>query len=314
MILVAINIHRGGGKILLDRILRDKSGENISHVFSDERYPLPEGLDSSIKVIRVKPTIFSRLFAEWKLRALSKLYPTQKILSLTNMPPLFRLAGPTCLFLQNALLLPGHLKYCKSTKHLVKTTVEQIILRLFLRNLDEIFIQTTWMKEKVEQIFTKPIWIHPIPPEFPEIKNLEPLKIYDFIAVTGAIPYKNLNFLLQCWESNPELKRYNLVLVVDELSHLQQQKIEHLLALKFNVIVRQNISHDEVYSLYEQSKTLIVTSSIESYCLPLYEAQFFGLKIIAPQLPYVQDVEENILFFENLDQESFQLTIQQSLN
>lgn len=305
MILYAVNIHVGGGKVLLDEILANSHSGDISHIFIDERYPIPANISPNIKIFKIKPKFFARLLAEFKLRSVSKASPGEEIRSFTNMPPIFRLRGKTILFLQNALLLPGQLTYCKSSKHKIRTFIECMVLRSFHKNLDEVDVQTNWMKESLQLFFNKKINVKPIYPQLPELtQNIE--KKFDFITVTSSVSYKNLDFLLKTWLHTPTLKDKRLLVVTDSLSKNQADFFQKLIHSNFQITVFQSVSRQEIYKLYEESKTLIVTSSIESYGLPLYEASHFKLRIIAPKLPYVQDSSLEYTPYNHLNEKSLQ--------
>lgn len=316
MIVYAVNNHSGGGKVILDRVLLGQEFGPVFFAFVDRRYQALD-LPSSCVLYFVEPTLFSRLLAEFKLRRLSQKNPDLEVLSLTNMPPIFRLQSKTSLYFQNALLLPGKLKLCKSWKHWLRTAAEYAILRIFNRNLDQIYVQTNWVKNELSSIFKKPILLKPIYPELAptqvgnssdhQSRNFK----FDYLAVSGAVEYKNLSFLLNAWAQLPDFKKIKLLLVVDDLQDKHKKLLNQLKQNGYQIQVERQVSRDRMANLYQHSRCLLMCSSIESFCLPLYEAQKFNLNVVAPDLPYVRDAKmQNLMTYRDLDVESFKSALQ----
>ena len=67
---------------------------------------------------------------------------------------------------------------------------------------------------------------------------------------------------------------------------------------KLNIINFSEQPHYIINLLYRKSRTLIYPSKIESFGMPLLEANFMGLSIIASEKDYVRDLIEPIQTFD----------------
>jgi glycosyltransferase involved in cell wall biosynthesis len=68
------------------------------------------------------------------------------------------------------------------------------------------------------------------------------------------------------------------------------------------------IPYEEVIALYSRVNALVFPSYIETFGLPLTEAAFFGLPIIAADLPYAKEVldgYEGVTFVNHQDAEAW---------
>lgn len=288
MIIHAVSIHSGGGKVLLDSLLVDKHFGIPQILICDERYILPKEIEqnSQLKIYKIKPTLFNRWSAEFLLRRLSCENPHLEILCFSNLPPSFRLKGKTYLYLQNALLLPREKILSSNLKVTLRLLYEKAWLQLFIKNLDAIWVQTSWMKNKLQKWTTLPVELRPFLPSFPNLKNEIP-KVYDFITITGAVKHKNLKHLLLTWKLFPQEVTPSLLIVTDgmtpELETLYQLLDSNKVTLKVGA------KREDIFEYYQKSKNLILLSELESFCLPLYEAAHFGLKIYSAKRPFAID-------------------------
>ena len=64
-----------------------------------------------------------------------------------------------------------------------------------------------------------------------------------------------------------------------------------------NVIFLSDLSFEEIFIIYRYTDYLIFPSLIESYGLPLLEAMFNNIDIIASDLPYVYDICKPLMVF-----------------
>ena len=129
MIIHAVSIHSGGGKVLLDQILTNKEFGEVSILICDKRYKLPDDIDKDLKVIRIFPTLRDRWIAEKKLKDFTDKNPGLTVLCFANLPPAFRLKAKVILYLQNALLLPQSKLYFNSLWSGLRLVYEKIWLK-----------------------------------------------------------------------------------------------------------------------------------------------------------------------------------------
>lgn len=284
MIIHAVNIHTGGGKVLLDQLLANKTFGEPEVLICDARYTLPNELNSSFKIFKINPSLISRLKAEFLLRNLSKEYKNSTILCFGNLPPIFKLKNEVVLYLQNALLLPTSPFFAQNLKAALRLIYEICWIKFFIKNVDAIWVQTESMKEGVKS-FKIPTTVKPFLPTLPSNDSFVSKK-YDFISVTGSAPHKRLKILLETWVLFGE-KAPKLLIVTDTLTEELSKLIQQI--PKSSIEVKVNIPRNEIFQLYNESKALILTSKLESFCLPLYEAHHFNLKIFGPDEPYVRD-------------------------
>ncbi len=289
MIIHAVSIHSGGGKVLLDYLLAEQIFGPITHLICDQRYELPINLNLNltIQVKKIKPKIIQRWKAEIILKKIADRNTKEEILCFSNLPPAFKVKNKVILYLQNALLLPGIPLYVNSIKAWLRILYEKAWLNIFWQNIDEVWVQTAWMKEKLIHK-KKTVLLRPFLPKFPIATKTE--IEYDYISITGSAPHKRLLELLNAWdELNVPCPK--LLIIMDTPTTAIKKKLKTL--KNKNVQVKVNISRDELFSIYPKCRCLIVTSKVESFCLPLYEAMHFGLQVFAIEEAFNKDILNN---------------------
>lgn len=298
MIIYALGIHSGGGKVLLDHILSSNMFEKIDFLICDSRYAVPAGLNFQINIIFIKPNLISRWLAEIKLRNISASINQTEIFCFSNMPPAFKLKGKTILFFQNALLLPDTEIKNFSFKSYLRLKYEQFWIKFFIKNIDEVWIQSKWMRDKFFST-NAPILINPFLPYLPSPKFV--VKMFRFICVTGSAPHKQLLKLISVWPKKLD-PSFKILIICDTYSdHL----IKHINSIDNpNIEFKFNISRSELFDFYQCSEILLNTSLIESMCLPIYEAKHFGLKIATMDVLFTKEIDFiNFKFFKLTEDE-----------
>ncbi|MES2803316.1 MAG: glycosyltransferase [Bdellovibrionota bacterium] len=286
MIIYAINLHAGGGKVLLDTILTESLFNPLEAIFIDERYPLPIKLPPEVAVIKVRPTIWGRFTAEFQLHSLIKKLnlKSSSVLFFGNLPPIKRTGLKSFLYLQNCYLTGEIPLPNDSFKQTLRLTVEKWILRTFANNVDEIWVQTAWMKQICEKIFSKQTTkIHLILPKFPNVQVKA--KKYKFITISSFSTHKRLSFFTDALKLlDKDLNQsINVVIILDVAiaGALVPINFENI-----NLTVKYKISREELATLLLESETFVATSLYESLYLPLYEAAHYKLNLIAPDAGY----------------------------
>src|SRR4030067_1032423 len=144
----AMNVHSGGGRSLLLSLLETRQkGLHVTAVV-DSRMDVPECLPDDLLILRVKPTILHRLWAEWRLS--KKVKAGDVVLCFGNLPPLFRLHGRISLFLQNRYIVEKVSLAGFPLKTSLRIYVERIWFALFASHVDEYIVQTQSMKRSLE--------------------------------------------------------------------------------------------------------------------------------------------------------------------
>ncbi len=289
LIIHAPNIHISGGKRLLLDLLKSKN-ENIDiHALLDSRLKIPDKIHNDIKIIRVKPNIWPRIICECKLKFLTK--KNDKVLCFGNLPPLFRLKSKVILFIQNRYLVDyiplGKFKL----RAKIRIIFERIWLRFFINNVDRIIVQTKSMAIMIRQTLKCEADIFPFLDKHLS-ENETKDKIYDFLYIATPEPHKNHNNLILAWIIlSEENINPHLCLALNNSERLFNNKLKDLI-IEFNlkITIINNISGDDIQKLYYKSKALIFPSTFESFGIPLLEAKYHNLPIVASEKDYVRDI------------------------
>jgi glycosyltransferase involved in cell wall biosynthesis len=296
LIIHAPNVHQGGGRTLLLTLLQAVRNFDCCAIL-DVRLQLTGSIPASLTELRVPPSLWGRLGAEWRLRRLAKAGDT--ILCFGNLPPVFSTHGKVVLFLQNRYLLGGMCVDAFPLRVRIRIAVERACLYWRLKTVNTIVVQTPTMQREVESALGKYARVLPFVSEvfgYSRIIKSVPVSqspTYDFVYVASAEPHKNHCKLLEAWTLLAQDGLYpSLCLTVDgntapalynrisQLSARHRLKIETVGAL----------SAEGIFALYRHSKALIYPSTAESLGLPLIEARYAGLPILAAERDYVRDV------------------------
>src|SRR5688572_20102724 len=165
LLIHAPNVHQGGGRTLLMALLNAATARHNVSAVVDARLDLPAAVPPSMIAARVSPGIGARLAAEWRLRSLAQ--PDDVVLCFGNLPPLFGARGRVLLFLQNRYVLGRPRMRGLPTGMRVRTELERIWLRICLRHVHVVVVQTPSMAREVhEELGVSPVVI-PFAPQGP---------------------------------------------------------------------------------------------------------------------------------------------------
>lgn len=295
-IVQANNIHTGGGYVLLNSLLSNLP--ESSHVFLDSRN---HNVNNKFSCQYVKPNLLDRFKSELSIKKLSSV--KSKNLFFTNLPPLFKLRGKTVLFIQNAILLSFSLDAGYSLKVKLRHLLERIWLRMFIRNVDKVVVQSESMKELTDSLFNGKVLVEVIPFHFEvedfkrtnnnKCTNRQVNNTSAFVYIASGDVHKNHVKLIDAWVI---LAKNN---ILPELTLTLDRKINQDLLTyldfcikkyKLNIINTGWVNHTDVKSLYDKSDCLIFPSLTESFGVPLIEARNYQLDIIASELDYIRDL------------------------
>ena len=288
----AINVHQGGGAVLLCDLLRaiPLDVETIVHV--DARMDVPADLSDHVYVERVEPTLRGRFAAERRLAG--KVAPDDRVLCFGNLPPLFRLRGEAVVFLQNRYLVdPRAPLRALPLKQRIQLWVERAWLRGCRLNASRYIVQTPSMQRLAAKQLGVPVSCAPFVPEgvLGQVGGRTEQQ-FDFLYVASGEAHKNHAALIEAWGLLADDGVFPLLALT-----LTPEASPSLCALVAQVTARglriQNVGvlpHDRLLAMYRASGALIYPSSFESFGLPLIEARQAGLPVLAPELDYVRDV------------------------
>lgn len=297
----APNVHSGGGRILLDALIRASEGDPDLLITTDARFVGLSPLTDLPRVRRVKPSLLHRLIAEhWLAQHIRQ---GDQVLCFGNLPPLWKLKGEVTLFLQNRLLLDKAAWKVFPLWSRLKLQIERCWLLSRLRNVDTIVVQTASMKRQLEACSRLPRNIRILPfvaePKGYSRKlalaetDTRHEKSYRFAYVASGDAHKNHQVLLKAWHLLAEEKIFpELHLTLDAKRHsailhrIAELKTDHSTCIHNH----DHLTHAEILRLYQNVDAVIYPSLLESFGLPLIEARQAGLPVLAAETDYVRDL------------------------
>ena len=293
LIIHAPNVHQGGGQTLLNALLACADQSTCCVV--DERMPTNK-IDPGVVICSIKPTLIDRFKAEVLLAKNAKFGDT--VLCFGNLPPLIKSPASVKVFLQNRYLFGKHDFSSFSIPTRLRLQLERWWFRTRMQSHYTIIVQSQTMQRELKKSLGFESIVLPFSAagtDQPDSGNhdIPETKEFDFVYVSSAEPHKNHAALLDTWAILADQGvRPNLALTVSESSPVAQliERSKNTHGLKITNF--GTLQHGDVQALYANSKALIFPSKLESFGLPLLEAQQLGMPILAPELDYVRDVVE----------------------
>ena len=330
----ALRINSGGGLVYFS-FLHNEIDKKNNFVFLDYR------IKNNLKKFKYARTVYVKnnlsgwfliLFfrSKFYIRNLidSKLFNKSKILSefcINGYPPFIRfpfIKSKISILCQNKLIFAYDIKYFSFFQKVKYLYFYRILFFLFLKNTDNLIVQTQTMKKIVEDnlknqnvYLEDKFWRNLKINNFfnglknPENKNIKGIEIpisnfiesqLTFFYPSAFYPYKN---------------HKNLIYAFKEISEIFGNKIKLILTLSkedlpssmksFNFLFfTGKVNIFDIHAIYQRVDYLIFPSLLESLGLPLIEANLYDLPIICSRRDYVFDVCEPLLTFnpENIEE------------
>lgn len=287
LIIHAPNVHQGGGKTLLVQLLCLVGKVASCTLLTDTRFHL-EPPPEHVRMLSFPPTLLGRLSAERALRLLAK--PGDLVLCMGNLPPLLPCAGQVVVFLQNRNLVDELPLDGMFSKVRLRIAVERLWLRLRWRRGMKLVVQTPSMQRAAKAALgvlpqVLPFFAHTDPKP-----HSRPDRVAGFVYPATADKHKNHMNLLAAWkllhESGVDAELHLTVEanreVLEAISRLQKTGVA--------IVNHGQLAPGQLSNLYGSCAALIFPSHVESFGLPLLEAQAAGLPVIASERDYVRDV------------------------
>lgn len=177
-------------------------------------------------------------------------------------------------------------------KQLVFTLFYGVMYRLFIRRNHAIIVQQDWLRDEFrrrygvrEVIVSRPVPAAPAAPA--RAPSAAPLFIYPTLPRI----FKNLEVVgeaVRLLEADPRWKgRVKLTVAGDENAYAREihERFKDLRTLEFIGLQ----SREQMSALYAEADCLLFPSRLETWGLPLTEAQGHGLAILAADLPYAHE-------------------------
>lgn len=303
ILLHAPNIHVGGGLHLLECLLVTCPA-GFSWMQLDWRVKNKGLLTEKVATHWVKKSVWFRLLAEWRLYRRCSVGDT--VLCFHGLPPLFHLRGHVVVFVQNKLLFNSSSLQGYPFLTRLRLMGERCWTRTMSRNCDKYIVQTPSMESVVRRRLGNQVSISVLPFISRVVDTSlgstgASLSQYDFVYVASGEAHKNHCNLLEAWclLAGAGLKP-SLALTVDVHSHpiLASEIAKQRVRNGLHIVNLGKVASTDIPALYKASSALIFPSKVESFGLPLIEASYMGLPVLASELDYVRDVIEPIETFD----------------
>jgi glycosyltransferase involved in cell wall biosynthesis len=300
LIIHAVNIHTGGGAVLLDQIMQTVAHDETVRIFVDRRMHVADHIPAD-RVHKIKPTLLARLAAE--IRLAREAGENDRVLCLGNLPPLFRLRCPVTVFLQNRYLLQRADSFnALPFKVRVRLLLERAWLKLFQENADRFFVQASSMQQLARLRLRRPVECFAFVPDYLLRANTTPAQstapAHDFLYVASGEAHKNHRALIEAWKILAQEGLHPSLALTLSPQDAEKCLNPAELPKDLQIINLGLLPHGRVIELYQQVRALIYPSEFESLGLPLLEASHAGLPILAAELDYVRDVAEPVETFD----------------
>tara|TARA_X000000368_G_scaffold419059_1_gene421901 strand:+ start:3518 stop:4513 length:996 start_codon:yes stop_codon:yes gene_type:complete len=293
----AVGINRGGGKILLDYLIQeiDLNFNNILFLF-DKRILNNHPKINNNKTIYIKNNFIDRLL--FYLKNKNKF---SKVLCLANYSPPVKLDSKVFTLFQNVaifdkLIYSGPIPFAK-----------RIIFNCHLKNTDNWIVQTPSVKNLLLSKFDikNEIYIYP----FFSFKNFSltnrVLKKHNQILyVSDGDPHKNHIRLFNAFNKFSKINP-NFQLIVT-ISNNYPGLLDLIEKYNSNGISIKNIgfvSQKKLAKYFKTSMFFVYPSLEESFGLGLIEAANYKLPVVASDLDYVYDVINPVQTFDPYSEE-----------
>jgi glycosyltransferase involved in cell wall biosynthesis len=299
MILIdAIYINNGGGKVLLDFLISSLESTTDSYFYLlDSRVEnrLPK-IKESNKVLYLESSLVKRYQFYKENKASFK-----SILCFGNIPPLVKCECEVFTYFHQPLYIdpiPKDFGFVETIKFQIKI----LILKWNAKNSDKWLVQNQRIQIGLSKKFKIELNDIDILPFFPSVKYAGEVikKIANtYIYVSNAAPHKNHKNLIEAFCDFYDQRNVGeLFLTVDknfvEIAELIKGKQE----LKYPIVNLGFITHSELARKYAQTEFLIFPSFAESFGLGLLEAIENNCNIIASDLPYTYAVCKPSIVFD----------------
>ncbi len=303
MILIdALFINKGGGakllEYLIEKILAHPKGSDFFFLL-DPRFDKPAALTKNFTVIPNKMADRIKFYKEHKA-------DYSKVFCFANTPPPVKLKVPVYTYSHNQKLLEAPKQ--KFNRSYWKLYLKYLVIKWYNNNTDYYIVQTPHMVEELLSTGLKDA-AHCLKIPFYDTEKykgatipFDQRPVDEFAFVSTPSPQKNYPTLLDAWEHLHSLGHTpGLHVTIDNTA-------PHLLArvdvMKAKGIRIHNYNCIDPRDLYFKYRYLVCPSVMESFGMPLIESVDSGMKVLAPDLPYVYDVIKPSLTFNPWDKTS----------
>lgn len=314
MILIdALYINNGGGKVLLDYLIKtiETSEIEVCYLLDDRARFNIQTIKSSNNIVYLKASIINRFFFYIKNE-----HKFKNVLCFGNLPPFVKTHSNVYTYFHNPMYLnvPKEFTLIEWVKFQLKIN----ILKQVKKNSSFWLVQSNMIKENLQtkfKISPAKVQVLPFYEQFSCINEDFNREKGTFIYVSNGTPHKNHERLIQVFCQFYDIyKKGKLVLTINDDYPIIKQLILEKFQQGYPI---ENIGYVDRMTLqrnYLKSEYLIFPSLTESFGLGLIEAIECGCKVIGADLPYTYEVCEPSLVFNPLVNRSLLKAFENSLN
>ncbi|MHB1196539.1 MAG: glycosyltransferase [Lutibacter sp.] len=309
MILIdALYINNGGGKILLDYLIVELESRQLKvHYLLDERIKKshPEIINNEITYLEASLLNRHKFYKKNSINF-------SKVLCFGNLPPSLKLKAEVYTYFHQKLFLeiPKEI----TTKQKIIFQIKALIFKILQKNTDFWIVQTQVMRDnflaKNSKLNKGKVLIIPF---YPSLKKgtIENRKKDVFIYVSSGSQHKNHVNLLEAFSKfYDDKKTGELHLTIGnefkELSNL----VSKMIAEGYPIVNHGFVPRDLLGTIYGKAAFSIYPSLSESFGLGIIEAIENQCDIIGADLPYTYAVCKPSLVFDPTKIESIALVFQ----
>ena len=296
LLIDAIYINTGGGKILLDYLIEEleKTDKQIFYLLDKRIQKEKYVIKSTNVILYLKSGFFDRMN-----------------FCFGNIPPPIKLKSDVLTYFQNI----NYISYSKkdfSLKNRFISFLKRKILSLWKNNTDKWIVQSLYVQQKMIEKYGENKNKIEIIPFFKSIKKNRAIdnigKISNsFLYVSNAYPNKNHIRLIEAFcNFYDKYKIGKLTLTVSEKFDEVKKLIDSKIQQEYPIENLGYVSQDILIKSYIRSEFVIFPSTSESFGLGLIEGIEFECKIISADLPYTYAVCEPSIVFNPLSIESIE--------
>ena len=310
LLLDAVFINNGGGKVLLDYLIGRLliSGLTIHYLLDDrikDDYIHVKEMDATY----VKASLLSR----------HKFYRAHRghfeaVFCFGNLPPAQSLDCKVSTYFHQRLFIEIPSNISKKQRFILK--IKSAIFKRLISNTDVIIVQTKSMeedlKDKFPDILNSKIMRMPF---YPSLVYLEKTQRDpdSYIYVSSGSNHKNHSILLDAFESFSKLhSSVSLKLTVGIENSNLISRIENMMSRGVKITNYPNADRSQIAKLLNESTYCIYPSLSESLGLTIIEAIENGCSIIGADLPYMYEVCKPSLTFDPLSSKSLENSLLRS--
>ena len=288
MILIdALYINDGGGKILLDYLIN-----NLEKIEIPVCYLLDKRVEHKIPIIKSSNKVFFRKASIVNRFKFYKQNIFTSIFCFGNIPPLQRNKSKTFTYFHNPMYLETPKEFLFVEKLLFQLKI--LVIRYTKKNTNFWFVQSGYIKEKLRvkfNIHPESIKILPFYNEFEKNSNSIKRERYGYIYVSNGTPHKNHNNLIESFCQFYDIHRIGkLTLTISNDYPKVIKLINEKIDLGYPIFNIGFVDKVTLSQHYQSSEYHIFPSLTESFGLGLIEALDSGCKVIGADLPYTFEV------------------------